>query len=602
MFSTLRELARLMHGARLHYGLAIVSLVVASCFLYLVPLVPQAVLDVVLAHGGAEPSTLSGEIAQVMGGPAFLAERLWLPALVLVALTCVAGAFTYLRERLAETATEQIVLQLRNRLHDRLQRLPTPFHDDAESGDLVQRCTSDVDTVRLFLGGQVVEFGRTVVMLFVPLPLMLAVDPQMTLASVVLIPAIIGFSLFFFGRVHRAYLRSDESEATLTANVQENIAGIRVVRAFARQAFERSRFGRNNDDYRDADYRVYAVAGWFWGVSDFLCFAQQAVVLVTGIIFLAQGTLTVGALFFFVTAVSMFTFPMRQLGRIVSDFGKATVALGRIRRILDTPPEQEPTNPEAFRAVAGVSFDNVTFAYGDAEPILRDVSFEVPAGATLAIVGPPGSGKSTIVALLLRMYEANAGTISIGGVDITSVARGDLRRRVGVVHQEAFLFSKPLLENLRMGRPDATMTQVHDATRTACVHEAIEKFEHGYATKVGERGVTLSGGQRQRVAIARTLLEQPEVLVLDDALSAVDTRTEAGILGELRRRHRDTTTIVIAHRLSTLSIADWVVVLDGGRVVQRGTPEQLRQSVGPYARIVAHQQGWNDAAREDVGS
>ncbi len=578
-----------MHGARLHYSIAIASLVIASCFLYLAPLVPQAVLDVVLAHDGAEPSRVSASVVRAMGGPAFVAEQLWLPALLLVVLTAVAGAFTYLRERLAEVATEQIILELRDRLHDRLQRLPTPFHDNAESGDLVQRCTSDVDTVRLFLGGQVVEFGRTVVMLFVPLPLMLAVDGRMTLASVILVPAIIGFSVFFFGKVHRAYLRSDESEATLTANVQENISGIRVVRAFARQAFERSRFGRNNDDYRDADYRVYVVAGWFWGISDFMCFAQQAVVLVTGIVFLAQGTLTVGALFFFVTAVSMFTFPMRQLGRIVSDFGKATVALGRIRRILDTEPEQEPDNPSVLQEAGGVSFDNVTFAYGDAEPTLRNVSFDVPSGATLAIIGPPGSGKSTIVSLLLRMYETNAGTISIGGLDITSVSRGDLRARVGVVHQEAFLFSKPLLDNLRMGRPGATMADIHDATHAACVHDAIEKFEHGYATKVGERGVTLSGGQRQRVAIARTLLERPRVLVLDDALSAVDTRTEAGILAELRERHQKTTTIVIAHRLSTLALADWVVVLDGGRVVQQGTPEQLRQVAGPYARIVDRQ-------------
>lgn len=591
-----------MHGARLHYGLAIVSLVVASCFLYLAPLVPQAVLDVVLGHEGAEPSAISVGVTEALGGPAYLQTRLWLPALLVVLLTCVAGLFTYLRERLAEVATERIVQQLRDRLHDRLQRLPTPFHDDAESGDLVQRCTSDVDTVRLFLGGQVVEFGRTVVMLFVPLPLMLAVDGRMTLAAVILVPAIIGFSLFFFGKVHRAYLRSDESEATLTANVQENISGIRVVRAFARQAFERTRFGRNNDDYRDADYRVYVVAGWFWGVSDFLCFAQQAIVLITGIVLLTQGTITVGTLFFFVTAVSMFTFPMRQLGRIVSDFGKATVSLGRIRQILDTAPEQEATAPVPFTGATGVSFQDVTFAYGDAEPTLRNVSFEVPAGATLAIVGPPGSGKSTIVALLLRMYEANTGTISIGGVDITSAAREDLRRLVGVVHQEAFLFSKPLLDNLKMGQPDATVAEIHDATRTACVHEAIETFEHGYATKVGERGVTLSGGQRQRVAIARTLLEHPGVLVLDDALSAVDTRTEASILGALRERHQHTTTIVIAHRLSTLALADWVVVLDGGAVVQQGPPDRLKRIAGPYARIVARQRGWVHAANEDVGS
>ncbi len=591
MFDTLRALWRLMHGSRLRYGLAIAMLVVASSFLYLVPLIPQSVIDGVLTEGGPEPSGMVRWWVSAMGGRDFVQARLWVPAVAMGGLAAVAGLFTYARERLSATAAESIVCRLRNRLYDHLQHLPCRFFDKAESGDLVQRCTSDIDTVRVFLSEQVVEMGRTVVMLIIPLPLMFSIDARMTGASLVLVPVIVGFSLLFFSKMHRAFKASDEAEAKLTATVQENISGIRVVRAFARQQFEIDRFSERNANYRKLDYGVFYLAGWFWATADFLCFAQQATVVGTGVVLLIMGQVSLGTLFFFLTVVSMFVFPMRQLGRLVSEFGKASVALSRLHEVLDTPAEQDPEQPTVpTRSEGRLVFRGVSFGFDPERPVLRDVSFTVEPHTTLAIVGPPGSGKSTIISLLLRMYDAAAGTISLDGVDVRTMAHHDLRARLAIVQQEPFLFSKTLGENLQMGRPGASQREVEQATEMARVHTSIARFEDGYETKVGERGVTLSGGQRQRVAIARALLQRPSVLVLDDALSAVDTETEAQILEALRARQGQHTTIVIAHRLSTLALADKVLVLERGAVVQQGSLEELRSQPGPFARVWSRSQ------------
>lgn len=590
MSRNLRALWDLMRGSRLRYGLAIATLVMASCFLYLAPLIPQAVIDGVLLDGGDAASPIVSRVVGTLGGATYVADHLWLPVLVMAGLTAVAGLFTYARERLSATATESIVRRLRDRLYDHLQRLPCRYHDEAESGDLVQRCTSDVDTVRVFLADHVVELGRMVIMFFVPIPLMLAIDTRMTLASVVLAPFILGFSLFFFGKVRRSFKASDEAEGKLTATVQENLAGIRVVRAFAQQAHENERFGGRNRNYQEREFGVYWVAAWFWATSDFICFVQQGVVVGVGLYLMGTAQLTVGSFFFFLTVVGMFIYPMRQLGRLVSDFGKATVALGRIREILESEAEPQPQVPgEIEKDVGRVELQGVTFGYDPARPVLQDLSLTVEPKSTLAIVGASGSGKTTIISLLMRLYDVDAGRIVLDGVDVRELNTDDLRRRLSIVQQEPFLFSKTIVENLRLGRADATFEEIEHATRTACVHEAIARFDDGYDTKVGERGVTLSGGQRQRVAIARALLQRPSVLVLDDALSAVDTGTESLILSALSQRRGRHTTLVIAHRLSTIALADRVIVLDRGRIVQDGTPDELKTTPGPFARIWARQ-------------
>ena len=590
MFSSIRALWQLMAGSRARYGAAIAALVFASAFLYLAPLIPQVVIDGVLVGDPTAASDFVKRGVAVLGGVDFVADNLWVPGLLIAATTTIAGVFAYLRGRWSAEATEAIARRLRDRVYDHLQHLPCRYFDEAETGDLVQRCTSDVETVRLFLAEHIVEIGRALIMFFVPLPLLWVIDPEMTKASVVLVPVVLFFSGFFFVRVRRAFKQADEAEGTLTANVQENLTGIRVVRAFARQDHEREKFAGNNSSYRRLDQRVYTLAAWFWAVSDFLCFAQTGIVLVVGLYRLAQGALPVGAFYYFLTAVGMFIFPLRMLGRLVSDFGKATVAFGRLREILEAPIESEPETPATIERPEGhLVFDAVTFGYREDNPVLHDVSFELKPRETIAVVGPSGSGKTTIVSLMMRLYDPTSGTIRLDGVDIAALPRKDLRQRLSVVLQEPFLFSKSIGANLALGRKDATEAEIEQATRIACVHDAIADFDDGYDTKVGERGVTLSGGQRQRVAIARALLQEPSVLVLDDALSAVDTRTEAQILAALARRRGKHSTLVIAHRLSTLALADRVIVLDDGRIAQVGTVDELKNQPGPFARMWALQ-------------
>ena len=585
MFDRLHTIWALLEGQRVRYAAALLSLIVAAMLLYSVLVVPQIVFDGVLAADSGTASWPERFGLWLMGGREYVSERLWIPALFVVGLTMLAAVATYFRGRWVAIAAEDVICRLRDRLHDHLNRLPCTWYDKAETGDVLQRCTSDVDTLRNFLAMQVIEIGRAIAMLLIPLPLMFMMDISMSVASLVLVPIVILSAFFFFGRVKSIFREKDEAEGRMTACVNENLHGIRVVRAFARQDFERDKFRVRNEEHRGLDYRLYAVLAWFWSSSDLICFTQKAIVLILGAYWVATDVLQIGTYYFFIAAVSLYVWPVRMLGRLLAELGKAVVAVDRIHEILETPTEVETGTHSPSRGGGEIEFAGVTFSHEENSPILSEVTFTAQTGQTLAIVAPSGGGKSTIINLLLRLYDCDDGEIRVDGVDINTLDRTQHRARLAIVMQDPFLYSRSIRDNIALARRGSTDEELQIASRVACIHESILEFDLGYDTLVGERGVTLSGGQRQRVAIARALLQQPDILVLDDALSAVDTRTERLILEALRDRRGSQTTIVIAHRLSTLMQADQIIVLEHGRIVQRGTHAALVKEDGMYRRL-----------------
>ena len=553
---------------------------------FLTPIVLAETIDSVL---GTHPSTLPEFVLRpirALGGRQFLVEHLWILGLVLVALNLINGVFTYLKGRLNAVASENIALTLREQLYAHLQRLPFAYHAKAETGDLIQRCTSDVDTIRRFLSVQVMEVVNTVLMVVIALTILLGRSVKITLISMILVPPLFLFAMWFFKMVHKHFRYSDEAEGRMSAVLQENLTGVRVVRAFGQQQREVEKFDRASADFRHKTKHLYDLLATYWGGGDAMSMAQCMITLLVCVMYASRGEITVGTLIVFTTYVSMLLFPIRQLGRILSDAGKSMVSMERIQDILNQPVE--PDEPDALRPDlhGDIVFDHVSFAYPDDNvPVLKDVSFTIPAGCTAAVLGGTGSGKSTMMYLLQRLYEPTSGKITIGGVNILDIDRSYLRSHVGLILQEPFLYSKTIRENVGIARRAPEMPAIERAARIASASSFIAKADKGYDTLVGERGVTLSGGQKQRIAIARTLLKDNSILIFDDSLSAVDTETDAQIRAALSSEQKDVTTLIISHRVTTLSQADMILVLEDGRITQQGTHAELCRQPGLYQRI-----------------
>ena len=569
-----------------HFLWALIATIMMVIIGFLTPLLLSEIVDSIL---GSEPFTMPDFLMNpinALGGRDFLRQNLWIPALALILMNIVNGVFTFIKGRSSAIASENIARKLRNDLYRHLQHLPFAYHVKAQAGELIQRCTSDVDTIRRFLAVQVMEVVNTVLMVVIAMSILLPRSVPITLYSLILVPPLFCFATWFFKMVHKSFEVADEADGVLNAVLQENLSGVRVVRAFGQQEREVEKFDRVNNDLRKKNLRLNELLAIYWGGGDAISMTQTLLTLVVCIIYACNGWITVGTLIVFTSTLGMLLFPIRQLGRTLSDAGKAMVSMKRVQAILHEEAELDEPNALKPDLHGDIVFDHVSFAYPDDNvPVLRDVSFTIPAGKTAAVLGGTGSGKSTMMYLLQRLYTPTSGKITIGGVDIQQIDRKYLRAHVGLILQEPFLYSKSIRENVGITAPEQEAERIEHAADIASASGFIAKADKGWETVVGERGVTLSGGQKQRIAIARTLLKDNNILIFDDSLSAVDTETDAQIRAALRHAQKDVTTLIISHRVTTLSQADLILVLENGQITQQGTHAELCSQPGLYQRI-----------------
>jgi ATP-binding cassette subfamily B protein len=567
------------------YTGAVVMAALATLTSMLPPLVIKFTIDSVLnGQPIAAPPFITGLIDR-FGGLSLISRNIWLCSLAIILIQAANGVCSYYRGRWTAIGSENIAKSLKDKLYNHLQRLPYNYHVNAQTGDLIQRCTSDVDTIRRFVANQLVELFRIVFTIVFSLIIMSGMNGFLTGMSVVLMPFVFIFSFVYFKRITQAFRRSDEKEGELQTVLQENLSGVRVVRAFGRERYEIDKFEEKNAAFRKLGIDLNRQMSYFWGISDGLCMTQVALVLFLGVAFTINGQLSLGALIVFNSYAGGLIYPIRGLARILSDMGRMGVSIGRVNEIISTPVESDTEGAAPYPLNGDIVFSHVSFEYVPGKPVLSDLSFTIHPGETIALLGGTGSGKSTIMHLLLRLYDYSNGSITINGRELRLIDKRYLRERVGMVLQEPFLYSKTIMENIRMARFDAINEEIYDASRTASVHDVIENFENGYDTQVGERGVTLSGGQKQRVAIARTLIKNSDILIFDDSLSAVDTETDAQIRAALRERQAGVTTFIISQRITTLMEADRIFVLEDGRLTDSGTHEELIGREGLYSRI-----------------
>lgn len=581
-----------MMGAKKHLVLGIVAIIIAAISVYLIPLITSFTVDYVLIEyaeiGYSGEMTVAPwleKIIESFGGRAFLTEHLYIMGVLLVLMTGVNALAAYMRRTQISRGAEKMCYNMRMRMYSHLVDMPYDYFKHASSGDIVQRCSSDIGTIGRFVSNQLLEIVRTVCMIIIAAIFMFSMNVKLALYSVILMPPLVIISFVYFRYAKKYFTAADEAEGVLSDNIQENVSGMRVVRAFGQQKRELDSFTEKNRDFSKKTYKLTRLMALFWGITDSIGYTQIAITLLVSIMLVIKKEITVGELMVFTSYSSLLVWPARQLGRILADLGKATVSLGRLDEVLSVPAESEPGLGLTPEIKGDIEFRHVGFGYEDGQDVLRDISFTAHRGETVAILGSTGSGKSSLVQLLQRLYTCREGEILIDGVNVNDIERHHLRRNVSIVLQEPFLYSRTIMENIKITNPSASDNDAYSAAAVAAIHDSITEFENGYETVVGERGVTLSGGQKQRVAIARMLMQKAPIIVLDDSMSAVDTETDAAIRDALSARGQDCTTFIISHRITTLCRADKILVLENGMLVQEGTHEQLLAEDGLYKRI-----------------
>jgi ATP-binding cassette subfamily B protein len=581
-----RGLWRLLAQDRWRYIVAIIALGFSALFNTLSLLLLRYLVDDLL-----------------LNPPEAFLLSLVLVALGFVGFSLLRGGFYFLSGSWAADVSEAVALRLRDFMFDHLQHLSFSYHDQQHTGELIQRSTSDIDAVRRVFAEQFVGIGRIVFLFTINFIAIMSLNWQLALASVIVIPGIMVLSLFFFTRVSKAWDRFQEQDAVLSNALQENLSGVRVVKAFAREDYEIERFEEeNHKKFRLGVFFMLHHAG-YWPLTNFITGFQMLFGYYLGAMMVLNGDLTLGSFVAYGGLVIYIIYPIRDMGRLIVQMSTGFVSYDRVAEIMREEWEDLGRGVQTPReSLEGeVVFENVNFQYSNGIPILHNISFRVAPGQTVALLGATGSGKTSLVNLLTRFYDYNKGSIRIDGIELTEYPRRFLREHVGLVEQESFLFSRSIRENITYGvNRDVSDEEVYAAARAAAVHDVIETFPEGYMTVVGERGVTLSGGQKQRVALARTLLKNPKILVLDDATSSVDTQTESEIRNALNNMMAKRTSFIIAHRIQSVMNADLILVFDHGRIVQRGTHEELMTENGIYRRTYEMQARIESEMQEEL--
>lgn len=587
-FKTNRELVwHFLRGSKAYFIIAIVCISLMNLLALIVPRVISYTVDTLITGKESNLPAFITNAIESIGGPAYIKEHLYLIAVFLMIIGALSALCNYLYRYYNNKGAETLVETMRNEIFAHIARLPFSWHTKNQTGDIIQRCTSDVDAVKNFVSGQLTEVFRVVLMVAFSLYFMFTINVKLALIAVILIPINIAYSAYGHKRMGKIFEEADVEEGKLSAVVQENLTGVRVVRAFGRELFEKERFEKQNHDYWKMWIRMDWVLAWFWAIGTLLLSLQTMIVVVLGAVFAVRGEMLAGEYIAFFSYNIMLTWPIRLLGRLISGLSRSEIATDRIRYIMNSEPEKDEGKKQRPEMTGDIVFNNVSFAYDESKEIVKDVSFRIKGGTTVGILGGTGSGKSTLMHLLNRLYELpkENGSITISGVDIKDIEVGYLRENVGMVLQEPYLFSRTLAENIALGGTNAEIDDIKEAAGTASLLETIENFKEGFETTVGERGVTLSGGQKQRTAIARMLIGKSPIMVFDDSLSAVDAETDAKIRKGLMEKGKDSTVIIISHRITTLMAADNILVLDKGRLVESGTHDELIKNSGIYRKI-----------------
>ena len=591
-----------LKGSGRYFFAAVFSAALMALLDLINPRIVGYTVDSIIGDSSAETILPLRLLINALGGPAYLKTHLWMVSLTIVGVALAAAFFRYCFRRCNTTGSETLVRTMRDALYDQITVLPLSWYIGHRTGDLIQRCTADVEMVKTFVSEQMINLLRIAILIVLAMYFIAGISPALAVTEALFIPVVFLYSAYFHDKVGSSYEDADVEEGKLSSIAQENLTGIRVVRAFGREQYERQRFAAQNDIYTKTYMYHSGISTAFWTTGDLVSATQVMVMTVLGAYFCVKGRISAGDYIALASYTAMLTWPVRMMAQAVSEMSKASVSLDRIREIMNAAPQEDRPDAEEPDMSGDIVFEDVSFAYPaestqkqdedspgkEPRQVLEHLSLTIPAGSTVVgILGGTGSGKSTLVRLLTRLYELpeGQGRITVGGHDIAHIRLKWLRRHIGTVLQEPYLFSGSIADNIAITKDRTELNAVRKYAGMAALDGTIERFADGYETYIGERGMTLSGGQIQRAAIARMLMGEPPIMIFDDSLSAVDAATDQEIRARLSRQMQGRTVILIAHRITTLMDADRIFLLDRGRIIEQGNHKELLEKNGLYRRI-----------------